>query len=236
MSSAIRRRRSLLGAALAGYHHVGLEEGPAQIDALDDELVERPLQRARRHVVAALDRVVGVHEHLGLDDRHDPRLLAEPGVACESVCVGADACDGRDPLTDRDDSTPLREARAEGSVLLEPPSEPVEPLRHLLAREPGLVVRARVDLDTRHDALRREQLRKRRAVVGGLADRLVVEDDASDGVLHPLRGEEQLPVEATVLLGRLDADRVEALLDRPGRLVCGEDALVTRDDGAGGVV
>ena len=52
----------------------------------------------------------------------------------------------------------------------------------------------------------------------------------------PRGREEQVPVGAPVLLGRLDADRVEALLDRAGRLVGGQDPLVVRDDRAGGVV
>src|SRR5262249_11275045 len=37
-----------------------------------------------------------------------------------------------------------------------------------------------------------------------------------------------------VRLGVLDRDLVEALLDRAGRLVGGEDALARRDEGAGG--
>ena len=198
--------------------------------------MERPLQRARGDLVAALDRVVGVHEHLGLDDRDDAGLLAERGVAGERMRVRADARDRRDAVADRDDRAPLREARAEPAVLLEPCAQAVEPLRDLLAGEAGQVVSAGVDLDPRDDALRGQHLGERRAVVGGLPDRLVVEDHAADRVLHPGRGEEELPVEAPVLLGRLDADRVEALLDRAGGLVGGEDALVVGDDRLRGVV
>ena len=36
-------RRRLLRTALSGDHHVRLEQSPAQVDALDDQLVERPL-------------------------------------------------------------------------------------------------------------------------------------------------------------------------------------------------
>ena len=121
-------------------------------------------------------------------------------------------------------------------VLLEPAAQAVEALRHLLAGEERQVLRAGVDLDPGDRALRGEHLRERRAVVGALADRLVVEDDAADELLHPGRGEQELPVEAPVLLVRLDADRVEALLDRPRALVRGEDPLVVGDDRAGGVV
>ncbi len=121
-------------------------------------------------------------------------------------------------------------------VLLEAPSEPVEAFRDLLAGKARLVVRARVDLDPGHDTLRREHLGERGPVVGGLADRLVVEDDAADVVLHLGCSEEQLSVVAPSFLRRLHADGVEALLDRPGRLVGGEDALVVGHDRACGVV
>ena len=230
------RRGRLLRAALPRDHHVRLQERPAQVDPLDQQLVERPLQRARGDVVAALDRVVGVHEHLGLDDRDDAGLLAERGVAGERMRVRADARDRRDAVSDRDDRAPLREARAEAAVLLEPCAQAVEPLRDLLAREAREVVSARVDLDARDDALRGQQLGKRRAVVGGLTDRLVVEDHPADRVLHLRRGEEELAVEPPVLLGRLDADRVEALLDRARGLVGGEDAPMVGDDRPRGVV
>ena len=39
-------------------------------------------------LVAALDRVVAVHQDLGLDDRDDAGLLAQRGVARERVRVG----------------------------------------------------------------------------------------------------------------------------------------------------
>ena len=65
---------------------------------------------------------------------------------------------------------------------------------------------------------------------GALADRLVEEDHAADEVLGAVGREEQVAVGAPVLLGRLDADRVEALLDRPVALVGGEDALPRRDE------
>jgi hypothetical protein len=66
-------------------------------------------------------------------------------------------------------------------------------------------LRALVDLDARDDALRGQQLRERRPVVGLLADRLVVEDDAADVLLGARRREEEVAVRAPVLLGRLDA-------------------------------
>ncbi len=230
------RCRRLLRTALARDHHVGLEQGTAEIHALHEQLVERPLQRAGRHVVAALDRVVGVHQYLGLDDRDDPGFLAQGRVAGECVRVGPDARDRGDAVADRDHRAPLGEARAEGAVLVESAPKPVEALRDLLAWVAGPIVRPGVHLDPGDRALRGEHLRKRRAVVGCLSNRLVVQDDAADEVLHPGRGKEKLAVIASALLRRLHTDRVEALLDRARGLVGGEDALVVGDDRLRGLV
>src|SRR3954469_20136205 len=139
-------------------------------------------------------------------------------------------------VADRVGRTPLREAGAELAVVLEPLAQPVEPLGHRLALGMRKRFRALVDLDSRDDALRGKQLRERRPVVGLLADRLVVEDDAADVLLGARRREEEVPVGATVLLGRLDTDRVEALLDGAGDLVGGEDPLPLGDEGCGGLV
>src|SRR5262249_41855418 len=69
-----------------------------------------------------------------------------------------------------------------------------------------------------------------------LADRLVEEDDAADELLRARRREEQVPVRAPVLLGGVDADRVEALLDRAVALVGGEDPFPLGDERARGLV
>ena len=82
VSSRDRLRASAcVGQPLPGDHHVRLEQRPAQVDVLLVELGEDRAQRAPGHLVADLDRVVGVHQHLGLDDRHEPGLLAQRRVA-----------------------------------------------------------------------------------------------------------------------------------------------------------
>ena len=207
-----------------------------KVDAVLVECGERLVQRPGRDLPADLERVVAVHEHLGLDDRDDSCLLRESRVARQGMGVRREVPIRRDAVSDGDHRAPLREAGAEAVVLLEAPAEPVEALGDLLARKARLIVRAGVDLDPGDDALRGEHLREWSPVVGGLAKRLVVEDDAADVVLHLGCREEQLAVRAPTLFRRLHADGVEALLYRPGRLVGGKDALVVGDDRAGGVV
>ena len=219
-----------------GEDHVRLQQRPEDVDALVEQLGVDRVEDAARHVVAALDRVCAVLQDLRLDDRHDAGLLAERCVARERVCVRPDAVVARELVRDRVRRAPLREARAETAVFLEPLPEPVEAFRDRLALRVGERLRALVHLDARDDAFRREQLRKRRTVRIALPDCLVVEDDAADVVLDARRREQQVAVRAAVLLGRLEADRVEALLDRAGALVRGEDALAVGDERPRGVM
>ena len=68
------------------------------------------------------------------------------------------------------------------AVLVEALAQAVETLGDGLALGPGQRLGALVDLDAGDDAGVLEHLRERHAVLRGLADRLVVEDDARDVV------------------------------------------------------
>jgi len=84
----------LLGGGLARQDHVRLEQHSFEKNVLRVELVEDDVQRRLGDFVAALERVVAVHQHFGLDDRHQSRLLAERRVARQCVRVGFDAACG----------------------------------------------------------------------------------------------------------------------------------------------
>ena len=111
--------------------------------------VKTRVQCARCDVERALDRVVAVHQHLGLDDRDEAGLLRQRAVAGERVRVRPQAVLAGDAGADRDHRAPLREPCAELVVLGQPVAQAVQPLRDLLARRVGQVLRAHVDLDSR---------------------------------------------------------------------------------------
>ena len=84
---------------------------------------------------------------------------------------------------------------------------------------------ALVDLDAGQRAGLLDQLDQRRAVLGFLADGLVVEDDAGNVLRHRLGGAEQhLAIVAPGIGVEFHADGVEALLDRAGGFIGGQDA------------
>ena len=233
--TADRRRGDLFDARLlrrvvTREHHVRLQQHPFELDALIAELGEDGMLHARSDVVRLVDRVRAVHQHLGLDDRDEPRFLRERRVAGEGVCVRPDRVLARPSLADRVDAAPLGEAGSESAIFLEALAQLVEALGDRLARCERELLRTLVDLDSRDDSLRLEELRERRPVGGGLPDRLVEEDDSADPLLDSVSREQQLAVGAPGLLGRFDADRVEPLLDRAGALVGRQDPLPVRDE------
>src|SRR5262249_51596662 len=132
--------------------------------------------------------------------------------------------------TDDDRRPPLGEARAELAVFLKPLAQAVEALGDRLAGLEGKGLGPGVDLDAGKRTTCLDDVDEERAVLGFLADGLVVEDDAGYGARHRLAGtEKHLAVVAPALLGRGDTDLVEALGDGGGALVGGEDPLARRN-------
>ena len=168
--------------------------------------------------------MVAVDQHLGLDDGHHALLLADRRVARQASAFASTASAARQRVGDVVDRAPLGEARALLPVAVEALGESVQALRDLVARRQRQRNLAGVDLDAGHDALARRQLRQRRAVVGTLAERLFVQDDAADEFAEPGRREQQAAPGAPV--SSVDSTPIrESLGDGRAAFVGGEDAL-----------
>src|ERR1700733_15207734 len=116
--------RGLLRALLPRDHHVGLEHHALENDARGVEVRKHALEHDIGHLLAALDRMIAVHQHLGLDDGHDRSFLAKRRIAGERLCVRRDRVTARDTRADIDHRTPLGESRAELVVLRKPLAQP----------------------------------------------------------------------------------------------------------------
>ena len=81
-----------LGRAVAARQdHVRLEQHAVEPDPVAAQGLEGLGQGVAGDPVAALDRVVAVHQDLGLDDRDQPGLLGQGGEAAQGLGVGLDA-------------------------------------------------------------------------------------------------------------------------------------------------
>src|SRR6185312_7594571 len=135
---------------------------------------------------------------------------------------------GRDVvfLVDIDHGAPFGEPRAQLVIFGQTLAQAVETLGDGVARKAGQRLGTAIDLDARNSARSLDQIDQLGAVRSALADRLVIENNARDVVLHGVRRtEKKLAVVATAVLGRLHLDGVEALLDGAGAFVGGEDTL-----------
>ena len=131
--SATSCRLACFGALLAGDHHVGLEDGLLQRHLGVIELLVDLLQHPLGHHLAGVDVVLAVHQHLGLDDRHQPALHAQRRIARQRLRVGVDRGVARHVRADVVDGAPLGELGAQADVLLDALAQPVEAFGDRLA-------------------------------------------------------------------------------------------------------
>ena len=87
-----------------------------------------------------------VHQHLGLDDRHDIVRLAQRRIAGQRRGIGGNRIGRGNALADIDHRPPFGEAGAEPVIVLEALAETVEPFGDLLAREERNILGAAIDL------------------------------------------------------------------------------------------
>ena len=155
--------RCLLRLLLAGNDHARFEQHVLENQPVSMQGSEDFVQDGFGHLGAALESMAAVHQHLGLDDRHDAFVLADRGVTGQRVRVGLDREPAWQRVGDVVDRTPLREARALSLVVAEALGKAVQSLRDLIAGRMRERKLAGVDLDAGHDALARDQLRQRYA-------------------------------------------------------------------------
>ena len=189
------------------------------------ELCQHFLHRHRRDLFTALDGVIPVHQHLGLHDGHQPGLLRQGGKARQGMHIGLQAKDGRNARSNSNDRPPFGEARPQGTVFGQTPTQAVEPLSDGLTRKARGLYSALVDLDTRHDAPLCQQGGEGRAVLRLLTHGFVIENDAADERLDACRREQELAIGATVLLCGRDIDAIETSFDRPRTFIGRQDAF-----------
>lgn len=185
--------------------------------------------------------MVAVHQDLGLHDRHQPLLLHGAGVAGQSPgvlthtelrrgAIGADAQD-RPPLGETGAARviagcPLPQSLEAGAPALagQAPREGLHPLIHLDAHHQALVP----------EALENRSSRQTTHCSGFLKEGFLVEDHPTDRRSQPRGGGQQSAVGATVFLTVLQADRREALADRAGGFIRGQQATAGAGKGGGG--
>ncbi len=151
----------LLGIVVTGEHHVRLQDDALELDALGDQLGEDRLEHRLGDLLGTLDRMLAVHQHLGLDDRRDACLLAERRVASKRVRIDGDrVVVGRSsPIAITARHLAKRAPRSRYSARRSRrPSSPSVTVSSIRARER---LRTGIDLDSRDHPELGNQLRER---------------------------------------------------------------------------
>ena len=148
-----------------------------------------------------LQGMLAVHQHFRLDDGDQSSLLAQRGIASQRLRVGLDATAAGNAIANRNHRAPLGKTGAHLRILGQPFSQAIQTFGYFLSGMTCQILRTGVDFDAGNDPGIGEDLNKRSAVVLLLADRLVVEDRATDALAQAGRGHDQLPVGAPSLHG-----------------------------------
>ena len=224
-------RPLLLRTVQARQHHVRLQDHCLQRHTLRVQRIEHGAQYRMGHLAAPLNRVAAVHQHLGLDDRHEAGLLAQGGVAGQRMRVGRDAAWAGQAVTDAYHGPPLGETRTHQCVLLQPGPQPVQTLGDLLAGMQREGLGADIHLDPWDHARFDEPVDEPRAVPVALPDGLVIQDGAADMHAQARRRHEQLAIGAPGRLGLRDPGCGEALVAGARALIHREQAAAGADEG-----
>lgn len=171
-----------LGGIRSWSHHVRLQERTFQEHVVIVERLVAGREHALCHVSAAIDVVVTINEDLWLDDRDQAVLLADDGVASQSIGVLVDR-----ELTglggaDLQDGAPLGKASSGSVVLLAALRKAIESLSGGLAIGPGELDGALVDLDAGEHTALLEDFDEGLAV-GSLLEEGLLEEDGAAQVL-----------------------------------------------------
>lgn len=144
----------LLGAALASGDHVGLQQGSLQVDVVVVQRLVDGGQDGLGDLLGAVQVMVTIGQHLGLNDGHDALRLADGGVTGQHVGVLQDRLVAGGVLADLQHATPLGKVAAVLLVLGATRSQVIETC--VWGR--GGETRNRLELDMTLTEVKRRQL------------------------------------------------------------------------------
>ena len=176
-----------------------------------------------------------IHEHLRLDDRDQPGFLAQCGIAGQCLRVGLDATPAGETTAYGNHRAPLGKAGAHARVFGQAVAQSVQTLGYLLSGMTCQILGAGVNFDAGDDSRLGDGFHEGSAVFLLLADRLVVENRAADGLSQSGRGDDQLAIGAAGLHGLGNPQPGKAFIAGWITFIHGQQALVVGHERAGDV-
>src|SRR5665213_3637442 len=134
--------------------------------------------------------MIAFHKHFRLYNRHQARFLTQRGVAGQRLRIGLDAAPAWNSGADRNHRTPLGKTGTHLKILFQAVAQSVQTFGDFLSGMSSQVLCARVDLYARNDSGVDDGFDKGSAIFLPLADRLVVEDCATNALPEVRRADD----------------------------------------------
>ena len=176
-------------AFFAGDHHRRFEHRAFERNAIHVERLVHGVQGPLGDLLATLNSVIAIHQHLRLDDGHQTRFLTNRRVARQRVCIGGDAGGTGDVRANVDHRAPLGKFCAELHIVRATLGQIIEALGHRFAGAERQRLGACIDLDARQHAILVQQINERGAIGGFLAQRFIVQNHTADVITNTFGGE-----------------------------------------------
>jgi len=219
--------RLVFGRGVAGGDHVGLEQSSLQQDLVVMQSLDDDRQDSLGGLNAVLERVLSVHQDLGLNDGNESVLLADGSISSQTVGILQHGKRSGAALLgiNLEHGSPLGKSSSGFVELLASSSEIVQSQGGGLLGSVGNDGGSLVDLDANLDAQLVEHLSKGGSISSLLEQSLLVQDHSRDVVLESLRSEEEFSVVSSVVLVVLDGNLLESLPNGSSGLISSEDSM-----------
>ena len=162
-------------------------------------------------------------------------FLAQRGVASQCLRVGLDAASAGNAIADGNHGAPLGKTGTHLRIFRQTVAQSVQTFGDFLSGMTGHVLSASIQLDARNDPRIGEDFEEGSAIFFLLADRLVVEDRATNALTETGRGHNQFPIGAPERFGLRNPQRGKSFVAGGGTFIHRQQPLVASDQRLRGV-
>ena len=141
--------------------------------------------------------MLAVHEHFRLDNRDQPRFLAQRGIAGQRLRVSLNATSAGNTLPHDNHRTPLGKTGSHLKIFLESVAQSIQTFGYFLAAMPCHILCTDIHFDTGNDSCIFDGFYERGSVILVLADGLVVKDCSANALFKAGSRHNHLSIGAT---------------------------------------
>src|SRR5450759_843664 len=198
-------------------------------------MMENRSQNFLRYLEALRQSMVALQEHFRLDDGNQSGFLAQRSITSQCLRISLDATPAGNACVQSNHRTPLGKTGAHLKVFSQAVAQSVQTFGDFLSGMACHVLCTGVNFDAGNNSGIGDDFDKGSAICLLLADRLVVEDRATNALTETGRGRNQLPIGAPGLLGLGNSQPGKSFVAGWITFIHRQQALVAGDQRSRGV-